>query len=63
MRPNLTTSELVRLGEPLTELRDLLSRHEHALVVMQSEDEGQIAMRGLAAAAAVEFAYVSMLLI
>ena len=63
VRPKLTTTDLVRLGEPLAELRELLSQHEHALVVMQAEDDDQIAMRGLAAAAAVEFADVSMLLI
>lgn len=62
-RPDLTTTELVRMGDSLDVLRDLLGRHERALVVMQGEDDRQIAMRGLAAAAAVEFADVSMLLI
>jgi hypothetical protein len=62
-RPSLTTAAVVRMGDPLGVLRELLALHDRALVVMQSEDDRQIAMRGLAASAAVEFADVSMLLI
>ncbi|MAF11333.1 hypothetical protein CMK11_12855 [Candidatus Poribacteria bacterium] len=63
VRPELTTTGVARMGEPLEVLRELLPAHNHALVVMESEDDRQIAMRGLAAAAAVEFADISMLLI
>jgi len=51
------------MGYPLSTYRELLKQHRHEMLVMDSKDEKQIAMRGLAYTMAVEFSDIAMLLI
>jgi len=63
VKPNLQTEAIVTMGYPLPTYRELLRQHHHKMLVMDSKDEKQIAMRGLAYAMAVEFSDIAMLLI
>ena len=63
IKPNLQTKSIVTIGQTLPAYRDMLSRHHHKMLVMESEDEKQVAMRGLAYAMAIEFSDIAMLLI
>lgn len=63
VKPNLQTEAIVTMGYPLTAYRELLKQHHHEMLVIDSKDERQIAMRGLAYAMAVEFSDIAMLLI
>jgi len=63
VKPNLQTEAIVTMGYPLSTYRELLKQHRHEMLVMDSKDEKQIAMRGLAYTMAVEFSDIAMLLI
>jgi len=63
VKPNLQTEAIVTMGYTLPTYRELMKQHHHEMLVMDSKDEKQIAMRGLAYAMAVEFADTAMLLI
>ncbi len=57
------TEAIVTMDYPLPAYRDMLNQHHHELLVMESRDEKQVAMRGLTYAMAVEFSDIAMLLI
>ena len=63
VKPNLQTEAIVTMGYPLSTYRDMLKQYHHEMLVMDSKDEKQIAMRGLVYAMAVEFSDIAMLLI
>jgi uncharacterized protein (DUF302 family) len=63
VKPNLQTEVLVTMGDPLLTYRELLKQYPCEMLVMESKDERQIAMRGLAYTMAVEFSDTVMLLI
>jgi hypothetical protein len=63
VKPSLQTESVVRMGYLLPTYRELLNAHHHELLVIDSQDKRQTAMRGLAYAMAVEFSDIAMLLL
>ena len=63
VKPNLRTETSTTIGYPLATYRDMLHQHHHEMLVIESKDEKQVAMRGLAYTMAVEFSDIAMLLI
>jgi len=61
--PELEVEAIVRLGQPLSYCGLLIKEHAAGLIVANTKDDGQLAMRGMAYALAVEFQDTPMLLL
>lgn len=62
-KPDLHVKEHVVFGHQVETYKKILGDHDYKLLVINSKDEKQIAMRGLAYSLAVEFSSMAMLLL
>ncbi len=61
--PNVTYQQNVQRGHHLRQYRKLIDSHDIDLLVLNTKDEGQLAMHGKAYSVSVEFSDVAMLLL
>ena len=62
-RPSLRIEKIVALGHHLTDYRQLIAEHDVDLLVLNTKDDDQLAMHGLAYPLAVELRKTPMLLL
>ena len=60
---HLHIEEIVKFGHHLREYRELVESHDVDLLVMNTKDDDQLAMHGLAYPLAVEMRHLPMLLL
>jgi len=61
--PNLTITKEVRMGHRVADCKQLVEDHDVDLVVMNTKDDDQLAMHGLAHPIAVELRSIPLLLL